>query len=376
MIVWIAAVSCLLAVLPAVLFLRNLTLYTPAPRPAGVRARCSVLIPARNEEANIATALRSIIADPNPELEVIVLDDGSTDRTAAIVGEIAASDSRVRLEIAPPLPAGWCGKQHACHVLAHLARQPLLIFTDADVRMKPGAVPRIAGFMEQSGAALASGIPQQETRTISEKLLIPLIHFVMLGFLPIDRMRATRDPACGAGCGQLFVAQREAYLACGGHRVIAGSLLDGGKLPRVFRAAGFKTDLFDATDLAVCRMYSTDGDVWRGLGRFAHEGLGSPALIGPATLILFGGQILPLLVLLQASASPLALSLALLGTVASFLPRLAAVIRFRQPLLGAILHPIGIAGLLAIQWLAFIRSLRRRPAMWKGRAYLQSEAVV
>jgi hypothetical protein len=156
---------------------------------------------------------------------------------------------------------------------------------------------RMSAFLEQSGAALASGVPRQEMRTFSERLLIPLIHYVLLGFLPINRMRASRDPVFGTGCGQLLVARREAYHNSGGHSVIRATLHDGLKLARVFRAAGFATDLFDATCIAECRMYSTNAEVWRGLARNAHEGLGSPRLIGPATLLLLGGQILPICLL-------------------------------------------------------------------------------
>jgi hypothetical protein len=379
MVIWAAAVSCILALIPAVLFLRNLALYAPLPRAGQLRPSCSVLIPARNEETNIAFAVRSVLKNEDVNLEVIVLDDGSTDRTAAIVRNLAATDPRVRLETASPLPPGWCGKQYACHLLSRLARHPLLVFIDADVRLEPDALARMSAFMEISGAALASGIPRQEMKTFSERLLIPLIHFVMLGILPIQRMRATLDPACSAGCGQLFIARREAYQECRGHCVIRESLHDGAKLPRVFRSAGFRTDLFDATDVAVCRMFLTNSDVWRGLGRNAHEGLASPQLIGPATLLLFGGQILPLFGLtvtcLQAQASPLGLIFSLFGTATALLPRLLAVKRFRQPYCSALLHPIGICGLLAIQWFAFFRSRRRRPTVWKGRSYLETQPV-
>jgi hypothetical protein len=282
-------------------------------------------------------------------------------------------DGRVHLATAPPLPAGWCGKQHACHVLAQLAQHPLLIFMDADVRLKSDALTRMSAFMEQSGAALASGVPQQETRTFSERLLIPLIHFVLLGFLPINRMRASRHPLFGTGCGQLFIARREAYHSSGGHSAIRATLHDGPKLARVFRAAGFVTNLFDATCIAECRMYSTNAEVWRGLARNAHEGLGSPRLIGPATLLLLGRQILPICLLfvvcLQTPVLPLAITLSIFGTAAAFLPRLIGTARFRQPLGGALLHPLGICALLAIQWFAFVRSLCKRPARWRGRTY-------
>jgi hypothetical protein len=378
-IVYVAAATCVLAIVPAALFVRNLALYRSPPMPGSACPSCSVLMPARNEERNVRPALCSILASTGADFEVIVLDDDSTDRTADIIREIARNDHRVRLETAPPLPAGWCGKQHACHVLSQLASHRLLIFLDADVRLKPDALARIATFMEQSGVALASGVPAQEMKTFSEQLLIPLVHFVLLGFLPIGRMRSGRDPACSAGCGQLFVARREAYAACGGHRAIRSTLHDGPRLPRVFRAAGFATDLFDATDVAACRMFSCEAEVWRGLSRNAHEGLGSPRLIAPVTVLLLGGQVLPICLLgaigLAGSASPLALALSLLGTVASLLPRLLAVVRFRQPLGSALFHPIGICALLLIQWFAFLRSRIGLPAVWKDRSYAQTPAT-
>ena len=363
MILWITIASCALAVFPAALFLRNLPLYAPLPRPGSTRARGSVLIPARDEEANIAAALRSVLQSEDIDLEVIVLDDGSTDRTAELVRSFA--DPRVRLEKAQPLPAGWCGKNFACHQLAALARHSLLIFMDADVRVShPDSLARLAQFAEQSGTALVSGVPFEETRGLVEKLIIPLIHFVLLGFLPLHRMRASNDPRFAAACGQILAVRSDAYARTGGHSAIANRIHDAVALTRSFRAHGLRTDLFDATDTFHCRMYRRAADVWHGFAKNAHEGLGSPQLILPATLLLLGGQVLPF-ALLAFAPSPLAL----IATVAACLPRLVAVVRFRQSLVGALLHPIGICALVAIQWFAFFRSLRKRPAVWKGRAY-------
>ena len=173
-------------------------------------------------------------------------------RTAAILRGI--EDDRLRVAQAPPLPPGWSGKQHACHVLAGLARHELLVFVDADVRLAPDAVSRMAGFMQAHAVGLASGFPRQVTVTWSEQLLLPLIHFMLLGFLPIAAMRRSVSPGLGAGCGQLFVSRREAYLRAGGHRAIRASLHDGIMLPRAFRRVGEMTGLFDAGGIASCRM--------------------------------------------------------------------------------------------------------------------------
>ncbi|MDB6134295.1 MAG: glycosyl transferase [Verrucomicrobiales bacterium] len=365
MITALTMAAFVLALIPAVLFLRNLPLYRSLPPACGERRRCSVLIPARNEEANIADALRSVLESGGVDLEVIVLDDSSTDRTAEIVRRFAARDMRVRLEAAPPLPPGWCGKNHACARLASLARHPLLVFMDADVRVTdPDALARLAGFMDTSRAALASGVPYEETHTFMERLIIPLIHFVLLGFLPIGRMRSGTDPRFAAACGQILTVRREAYESSGGHGAVADQLHDGLALARSLRTHGFHTDLFDATGGFRCRMYQSAREVWQGFAKNAHEGLASPQLILPSTLLLLGGQVLPLALVL---AAPSPLSFAALTAV--LLPRLAAVHRFRQPLAGVLLHPLGICVLVAIQWFAFFRLLRKRPAVWKGRAY-------
>ncbi len=371
MITWIAAASCLLAVIPAALFVRNLALYRPLSRPGVRKARCSILIPARNEEANIGAALRSVLGSEGIDFEVIVLDDGSTDRTAEIVREIAEGDARVRLESAQPLPAGWCGKNFACHQLAALARHPLLIFLDADVRvLRSNSLARLARFMAQSRAALVSGVPREETRGLMEKLIVPLIHFVLLGFLPLRRMRTSTDPRFAAACGQILAVRRIDYERAGGHAAVADRLHDAVALARTMRARGCRTDLFDATDTFHCRMYRSASQVWSGFAKNAHEGLGSPRLILPVSLLLLGGQVLPL-VLLASAPSPLAI----IATIAAFLPRLIAVARFRQSFLGALLHPVGVAILVAIQWASFLRTLRRRPAVWKGRSYSAAYAT-
>jgi hypothetical protein len=376
----LSVVGLALSLIPAVLFVLNLAVFRRlALADAADSTAVSVLIPARNEQASIAGAVTSVLASAGVSLEVIVLDDGSTDRTAALVRDIALTDPRLRLEPAPPLPAGWCGKQHACQTLAVLARHDLLVWIDADVRLAPDALSRMAAFMRQHAAVgLLSGFPRQQTATFAERLLIPLIHFILLGFLPLWWMRRSLDPAFGAGCGQLFMARRQCYERAGGHAAIRASLHDGIMLPRAFRKAGTSTDLFDATDLASCRMYRSARETWVGLGKNATEGMAAPRAIVFWTLILLGGQVMPWAVLLLAAireprtippGNTQAMAICCLAIVLSLGIRLTAGARFRQSALSALLHPLGILGLLAIQWQALFRLLLGRPATWKGRVY-------
>ena len=357
-----------LAVIPAVLAAVNLLLYRP-PAGEGDHGSASVLIPARNEAARIGATLEAACRDPDPGLEIVVMDDHSDDGTAEIVRSFADRDPRVRLERAPELPDGWCGKQHACARLAEAARGDVLVFVDADVHLEPGAVSAAVRFLDRSGAALVSGFPRQETGTVWEKVLIPLIHFVLLGFLPMPGMRWTARESFAAGCGQWMVARKEAYVAAGGHGTIRSSRHDGVALPRSFRRAGFRTDLFDATRLASCRMYASAGEVCNGLAKNADEGMASSWIaLAVWTVLLGGGQVLPAVLLPWAWASGSSSS-PILGAavISAYATRAALAIRFRQSWLGVLLHPLGVASLLAIQYWARLRLATGRRLAWRGR---------
>ncbi len=367
----LAWVALVLAALPAAMIAKNLRAYRLAPGKDSPAPDVSILIPARDEEAAIGEAVRCALASGGDGLEVVVLDDHSTDRTAEIVTALAAKDPRVRLESAPPLPSGWNGKQHACAVLASRAHRDVFLFVDADVRLAPKATDRIAAFLTESGAGLVSGVPREETGTFLEKLVIPLIHVTLLGYLPIARMRASTDPAYGAGCGQLFAARRDAYEASTGHAALRDSRHDGVKLPRAFRRAGFSTDLFDATDLATCRMYRSAGETWRGFAKNATEGMATWGGIIPWTVLLLGGHVLPVVLLAAGIAGTLSHDvtiLAALATAMTYAGRAACAARFSASALGVIFHPVGVALLVAIQWWARWRAVFGLRTAWKGRA--------
>jgi Glycosyl transferase family 2 len=351
----------LLAAIPLLMTLRNLAEYR-TPAPARHAARMSVLIPARDEEHNIGAACAAVLASEEVELELLVLDDGSTDRTLEVLAAIA--DPRLRVLSAPPLPRGWCGKQHACHLLGEAARFELLVFVDADVRLAPDALGRMAGFMQRTQAALASGVPRQVLGSWSERLILPLIHFLLLGYLPMALMRTRGDARFGVGCGQLFVADSAAYRKTGGHAAIARSIHDGLALPRLFRLAGFHTRLFDATAFSHCRMYTNAAQVWEGLSKNATEAMARPLALPVWTLLLAGGQVLPVVVAVVTHA---ALAWAAVGC--GILTRLILALRFRQPLASALLHPLAVSVLLAIQWFSLVRASLGGSATWRGRRY-------
>jgi glycosyltransferase involved in cell wall biosynthesis len=370
----LAFVSFVLALFNALLFLRNYRIYLPPPEPNWEEPpSVSILIPARNEELVIRQAVESALASAGINLEVIVLDDNSDDHTAEIVRSLSAVDSRVRLKSAPPLPPGWCGKQFACSVLSALAQYDILCFIDSDVRLQPGGVARMVSFLQKGEASLVSGFPHQELQTFFEKLLLPLMHFLLLSFLPIDIMRRWTAPSLAAGCGQIFVADRTAYRQAGGHAAIRASRHDGIALPKAFRRAGLQTDLCDATSVADCRMYRSAGEVFSGLLKNANEGIAAPIRIFVFSLLLGLGHIVPFLLPFsiqgKSSNTHLIVALCFIACALSVFPRILAALRYRQPLFEAFLHPFAIFVFLSLQWWARFRDLAGTPAVWKGRSY-------
>jgi len=364
----LAIVALLLAALPAILAFANLrALLTPQPDAA--IGLVSILIPARDEAGNIGDALAAARASRGVPVEILVMDDGSTDGTADLVRAHAEQDPRVRLLTAPPLPPGWGGKNHACQRLAEAAQGPWLLFTDADVRLAPDAAAALATHARRHGLALVSGVPRQAMRSLGELLTVPMINMLLIGYLPIGRMRSTTQPSLGAACGQLMLVERQAYHAVGGHAAIRDRIHDALQLVRLVRARGLPTDLVAGARLARCRMYGSLAEAWAGFAKNAHEGMARPAALPVWTVLLGGGHLLPPALVLASVFGATSPWLPAASLLLSLCSRLAATVKGRESRLTIPLHPATVAVGLAIQWTALLRSRRGRPTAWKGRAY-------
>lgn len=354
-----------LAAIPAVLVPMNLSVLrrTPRsqPRPDTL---VSILIPARNEAGNIGPALDAALGSRGVPVEILVMDDGSTDATADIVRAYAGRDARVRLLTAPPLEDGWTGKVHACHHLAEAAQGTHLLFVDADVRLEASGAARLAGHAQATDASLVSAVPRQVMGSAGELLTVPSINLLLLGYLPMGFMRLSRDPGLGAACGQLMLFEREAYRASGGHAAIRSLIHDGIQLARLFRRKGFMTDLLPGERLASCRMYAGFQEAWNGFAKNAHEGMATPRALPVWTLLLFGGHVLPFLLVALAPSLP-----ALLAALLSLGTRAAVTLATREPLITIPLHPLTVLTGLLVQWSVLLRIGRGRRAGWKGRLY-------
>lgn len=364
-------IAVALAAIPGLNTFFALFLLRTPPMPAKP-PRVAILIPARDEEAVIGACLDAALASTGADIEVIMLDDGSSDATMAIARARAARDPRLRVATAPPPPAGWGGKPNACQVLASLTDRPYLLFVDADVRLAPEAAARL---VPPTGIDLVSGVPRQRVVGLVEMAVVPMINSLIFGYLPIWFMRQMpKVPALAAACGQMMMVRASAYHACGGHSSLANSRHDGLQLPRHFRRQGHATDLVDGTWLATCRMYEGASAVWRGFSKNATEGMARPLALPVWTMLLAGGHLLPAALLAAMIIDPAAcpFSPAVFAAVAVLLvARTAQMRKCREPALAVALHPLGVFLTLCIQWTALWSAFRGTSIEWRGRIYSQ-----
>jgi cellulose synthase/poly-beta-1,6-N-acetylglucosamine synthase-like glycosyltransferase len=355
------------------LFLWNLRLFRHAAPASPGMVAVSILIPARDEASQVEDAVRAACAQTAPDLEVIVLDDGSTDGTGTILSSLERELPRLRVVAGGPLPAGWAGKAWACWQLArHHARHPWLLFVDCDVRLAPDAVARALAEARAQRVDFLSGFPRQTLGSPGEALLVPLMYLVLLSYLPLALMRSVKRPSLSAGCGQLVLARRACYLEAGGHSAVRRTLHDGIMLARRMKSAGFAVGVFDAGDIARCRMYAGFLACWRGFSRNAYEALGSPLALGAMIGLNGAFFVLPFLAapwaLAVAGLSPTAVVWATAAALAAGLRVLVAV-RFSAPLWIVAATPVAVALLIALQLHSFVNHCAGRTVVWRDRTY-------
>jgi chlorobactene glucosyltransferase len=252
----------------------HLTGVPPVPS-AGLRL--SILIPARNEAAVIGATVWAILDQHVPagvSLEVFVLDDNSSDGTAKVALKAAAGDPRLRVINGVPLPPEWSGKNWACHQLAAAATGDFLIFVDADVQWGAGAVAALVALLTASRADLLTIWPTQITETWAERLVVPLMMMVIIGYLPLPMVHYAPFAIFAAANGQCLCFRRAAYDRIGGHASVQRQIVEDVQLARRIKAYGLRLRMADGADVIRCRMYQNWAQVRDGFAKNILAGHG------------------------------------------------------------------------------------------------------
>jgi hypothetical protein len=334
----------------------------PAARPP-----LSVIFAARDEEAELERALRSLLALDYAPLEVVAVDDRSTDRTPEILARVAAEDPRLRVIRVDRLPAGWLGKNHALRLGAEAARGELLLFTDADVVMAPTLGARAVAMLLRGGWDHLTVPPRMEMPTLASRVSGAGFGVFFNLYARPWRMPHPRSRAV-AGIGAFNLVRAGAYRAAGGHDAIPLKVDDDMWLGRLLKRAGFRGVMAVAPGLLALRWYASLPDMIRGLTKnmFAGQNYRVPVVVG-ATLALLLVFVWPPLSLPFVAGWTLALNAAsTLLLVALFGG--GAVHQRMSPLFG-LAFPITTLLFVFIIWRSMLVTLRQGGVEWRGTHY-------
>jgi chlorobactene glucosyltransferase len=353
----------------AILFAFQLTRFGPAlPDLSTVsHGRVSVVIAARNEEADIGPTLDALLAQDYPDLEIVVVEGGSTDRTRAV---IEARAPRVRYVPEPPLPPGWVGKNWACWTGANATEGPWLLFLDADVRTHPAAIRTTLEWAERERVDLATLGLHVEMVGFWERLVLPLFMLRVLTYYRAHRMDRPGSKSAMAN-GQYWLTRRTTYESLGGHEAVRGRVLEDVAIARRYRDAGLRVRFAWTPEIGSTRMYRDRSEMFEGLLKNVH-GLDFSAARQVRLLAELVGMFLVPLALLPLGLATGNLLLTGLGAflyVALFGKHLAFTHSVGAPAAYGLLFPLGVGWYVVLVATSLARGVRGRPIAWKGRLY-------
>jgi glycosyltransferase involved in cell wall biosynthesis len=329
------------------------------------RPTVSVIVPARNEEACLGACLQSLVSQGDVGFEIIVVDDGSTDRTR----EIAESFPAVKVVEADVPASGWTGKNNAMNAGEVVARGEWLLFTDADTIHKPGSLARAMEEIRQRGASMLSYSPEQEVHGFWENAVMPVIFAELATTYRPSLVSDPRSLAAAAN-GQYILIAREAYDEIGGHSAVSGSLLEDVALAKAVKASGRKIFFRFGGDAVRTRMYRSFSQLREGWTK--NLALLFPAPVRLALLrlteflLIVGGILASFAALLRGHLKPAVIAAILAVTIYSFLLN-----RIRKAHFSWWANVLSLAGLPLFAYLLLRSRLsyKQGRVRWKGRAY-------
>ena len=352
----------------AILGPRRLARLAEVPRRAEAGApRVSIVVAARDEARSIETAARAMLAQDYPDLEVVVVDDRSSDGTGAILDRLANDHPRLRVIHVTELPPGWLGKNHALEVGAEQASGHWLLFTDADVHLHPDAVSRAVGYAEAHQVDHVVAAPDLE---LPGFLLQGFgVHF-FYSFLIYAKPWRARDPRSWffVGVGAFNLVRTDAYRAVDGHRRIALRPDDDMKLGKILKRAGFRQDALVGHDMLRVEWYRSFGELVRGLEKNMFAGIEyNPLLSVAGGLAQLAIGVAPVVLAAVATGPARALFLAQTGVYLLALAHLARTIRVTPAV--ALVYPVITLLFVFVLWRTMFLNLVHGGITWRGTFY-------
>lgn len=327
----------------------------------------SVVVPARNEAAQIRNGLTTLLQSTGLEFEIIAIDDRSTDATGRIMDEVAATDTRLKVIHITQLPDGWLGKNHAMHVAAEQATGELLLFTDGDIIYEPSAIEiAVRHFVSHKLQHLCL-LPKMIPGSVFENAVVTFFGLAFAVGMQLHLIR-TRWPLSYAGVGAFNLVDAAFYRSLGGHKPIAMDILDDVKLGKMIKKNGGRSDFQLAPKLLSVRWQQSLWGVVTGLEKngFASLNYSIPQIVF-VTFVFFLTMVFPYLspfVLKLKDASGFIATIALWHILFAFI-----VSRIPGGLLFAPMFPVGAFVMAFAYWRSAIITLRQGGVRWRDSFY-------
>ena len=272
----------LFLLIPCLLFLAvviwNVVAWPRVVAGAVEEGEISILIPARNEALNLGECLGRAILQGAAVKEILIYDDHSTDTTPALIAEFVRQDNRIRLVPPVSLPSDWGGKNFACHQLASAALGEWLLFLDADAHLDKQAAARMLSEARERQITFLSCWPALEMESFWEKMLLPMLNFMVFTIFPGPLSIRRWDRALGLAHGACLMTRRETYFAVGGHAAVRNAITEDIRLAQLWRERGEHGLCLDGTGTVSVRMYRTFVEIWNGFQKNFFPGFRSEAM--------------------------------------------------------------------------------------------------
>jgi len=333
----------------------------------------SIIVPARNEETDIGTCIESLLGLQYQPLEIIAVDDSSSDRTGEI---LTMYSERVRVIHLRSLPKGWVGKNWACHVGSRYAKGDILLFTDADTVHHRKSLTSAVEYMLSEHVDLLTLWSYMDMRTWWEKVISPVLFHLLFLDLGSSRVNDDDNPDYYAGFGQYLLIRRSVYESIGGHKAVKDATDEDYRIAGRVKLSGFRLRVVDGRRALGTRMYSTFSELWDGWLKNTYEGFDySARALFVAITEVFALFLLPYIVLAYGLGASLIdgpspyLALGVLMSVASFSTHLRFTLDQGYNPAYLVAAPLAISVCLAIMVTSLYNGLAGKGRRWKGRLY-------
>ena len=340
----------------------------------------SVLIPARNEEDNIGKCLMSLLDQDYRNIEILVLDDNSTDSTSEVIKRISKTHKNIKFLKGKKLPKGWTGKNYACHQLFKESKGEYLFFTDADTIHSKNSVSSALSCLVHNELDIISASPRQIMRSFHERMVNGLTNFQVL-IPPLLIIEKSKIPIYGSGVGSLMLFRRSVYRKFGGHKEVRTSCIEDTSISKFFIKMGYKFMIFNGVKTYSTRLHQNFTEIYDSfcrvfLGNFNNNRfVVSLIVLVLSVFFLFPFILLTALPLFNFDSSIFFytnLSLLVFQVLLILLTRVMSTVRINGKILDIFLHPVSVLYIVFMNTKLIFQRQDHTKIRWKGRLYSHS----